>query len=317
MEKVDIIKFKARANDSVATPRGDYYYVFIDADGVVKAKKPDGRTVVLIEDTQNRYYHAVRTVGISAATKVADVIGWASAFSTGITKSIVTQTTDTITFLSTTEVSETLYTHATLAGTNSGDDGTYEIISVNCAGVAPNFTTTIVVDAVMTGGTTAGTCKLNTACFNPKTESATGLARGDKLQITKTGDAATVVYAFNAESIVSDENVVDLDDTALLTEYDADAQYTIYLNNIEVNHMFNSWFLRTEIYDIDSKAPSLNQSDLNTAVISSNEFQIGDRVSVFIEKLGESESSVVAEGGNTDYVPPPAMDDPGRPIPVN
>lgn len=316
MKIFDIFNLRRRAANSVAIPNGAVHHIFVDTDGIVKMKKPDGSTVVLVEDTQIRHYHAVHTVGTSAATKIADVIGWASVFSSGITKNIVTQSIDTIVFVSTTAVSETLYTHATLAGTNSGDDGTYEIISVECTGSFPNFNVTVVVDAVMNGGTTTGACNLKTACFNPKTETATGLSRGDRMQITKNGEAAIVFYAFNAESTVGGENVVELNDTALITEYDADAQYSIYQNNIEINHQFNTWFLYTEIYDINSKSATLEQVDLNVVTVSSGDFEIGDQVSVYIEKRGESEPSVIAEGGNIDYIPPVDMDDPGRPIPV-
>lgn len=67
MKIFDIFNLRRRAANSVAIPNGAVHHIFVDTDGVLKMKKPDGSTVVLVEDSELFRYHGVKVIDVNGS----------------------------------------------------------------------------------------------------------------------------------------------------------------------------------------------------------------------------------------------------------
>jgi len=94
-------------------------------------------------------------------------------------------------------------------------------------------------------------------------------------------------------------------------------------NKVVVNHGFGSNFLSVQTWYTGNGNITVETSeDGNTTTFTvdyggSHPPTEPEKVSIFIEKFGESDQTIVADGGNIDYVPPIDMDEPGHAIPIN
>lgn len=59
MKAKNIITLLRRKANSIAIPDGDYQHLFIDDDGLLKMRKPDGSLVIMVEDSELFRLHGI------------------------------------------------------------------------------------------------------------------------------------------------------------------------------------------------------------------------------------------------------------------